>query len=233
MDNSNTTPVVSNATTVTIPAPNMQIATFVFRGKTHLGVNRFSAKAQTGMEEVQALGGPAKSRKKRDPKNFVKLFQEAQYRSKEGWAGVNAACIRLAAISACRTVGFKMTLAKLAIFVEPEGFDREDGTPLLRVHGSEPHLWKAPVRNATGVFDIRPRPRWNPGEWELRPSIRYDAGLFTLVDITNLMSRIGEQVGICEGRPDSKDSAGLGYGLFEVHTQDAEKEQPGRKAKVA
>ena len=35
-------------------------------------------------------------------------------------------------------------------------------------------------------------------------------------DIVNLISRVGMQVGIGEGRPDSKQSAGLGFGLFEI-----------------
>jgi hypothetical protein len=35
-------------------------------------------------------------------------------------------------------------------------------------------------------------------------------------DVVNLISRVGLQVGIGEGRPDSKQSAGLGYGLFEI-----------------
>jgi len=31
-----------------------------------------------------------------------------------------------------------------------------------------------------------------------------------------LLARVGMQVGIGEGRPDSKNSAGMGWGLFEV-----------------
>lgn len=34
--------------------------------------------------------------------------------------------------------------------------------------------------------------------------------------MVNLLSRAGLQVGIGEGRPDSKKSAGMGYGLFTV-----------------
>ena len=35
-------------------------------------------------------------------------------------------------------------------------------------------------------------------------------------DVTNLMQRVGMQVGIGEGRPDSRDSAGLGWGTFRL-----------------
>jgi hypothetical protein len=30
------------------------------------------------------------------------------------------------------------------------------------------------------------------------------------------IARVGQQVGICEGRPDSKNSAGMGWGLFDI-----------------
>jgi len=34
--------------------------------------------------------------------------------------------------------------------------------------------------------------------------------------VTNLLSRVGMQVGIGEGRPFSKNSAGMGWGTFEL-----------------
>jgi hypothetical protein len=39
---------------------------------------------------------------------------------------------------------------------------------------------------------------------------------FTPEDVANLMARVGMQVGIGEGRPDSKNSAGMGWGLFKI-----------------
>jgi hypothetical protein len=53
-------------------------------------------------------------------------------------------------------------------------------------------------------------------EWAATLRIRFDAGMLTANDVVNLIARVGLQVGIGEGRPDSKESAGLGYGLFEV-----------------
>ena len=46
--------------------------------------------------------------------------------------------------------------------------------------------------------------------------VRYDQDQFTATDIVNLIARAGLQVGLLEGRPDSKNSAGLGFGIFEV-----------------
>lgn len=43
------------------------------------------------------------------------------------------------------------------------------------------------------------------------------------VDVANLMNRVGAQVGIGEGRPDSKNSAGMGWGLFSIETKTQEK----------
>jgi hypothetical protein len=40
--------------------------------------------------------------------------------------------------------------------------------------------------------------------------------MFSLDDISNLLMRVGLQVGLGEGRPDSKKSAGMGWGTFEI-----------------
>jgi hypothetical protein len=106
-----------------------------------------------------------------------------------------------------------MTLAKLSIFFEADGFDAVDGTPLIRIIG-EPEVCEMPVRNATGVIDIRVRPMWR--EWSATLRIRYDLDQFSQTDVANLLQRVGMQVGIGEGRPDSKSSSGLGWGLFKI-----------------
>jgi hypothetical protein len=51
-------------------------------------------------------------------------------------------------------------------------------------------------------------------EWSAKLRIEYDAGMFSLSDLANLITRLGRQVGIGEGRPDSKNSAGIGFGKF-------------------
>jgi hypothetical protein len=117
-------------------------------------------------------------------------------------------------ISACRLVGFAMTLAKLSIFIEADGYDKDEGTPLVRITEGEPKRLEMAVRLATGVSDISVRPMWE--EWGALLRIRYDADQFSLQDVTNLLMRVGMQVGICEGRPDSKKSAGMGWGIFQI-----------------
>lgn len=165
------------------------------------------------MKAKHEAGGTAKKGKAREPRDFDDDFRQAMHVSTSGWYGIPASAFRQAMISACRLVGFKMTLAKLSVFVAADGFDRVDGIPLIRLNSaSEPEKTEMAVRNQTGVADIRVRPMWR--QWGAEVRVRYDADQFTVDDVSNLMARVGMQVGIGEGRPDSRESAGLGWGTF-------------------
>ena len=205
--------------TCVISAPKFGITDFYIEGTAPLVVERFSKKAE--LMAKMAEGKSASSKKNRDARDYEKEAEEARYRSQEGWEGMNAAAFRAAMISACRLVGFKMTLAKLSTFVEADGFDKNDGVPLVRVYG-ESHTYTAHTRNATGVVDVRSRPMYR--NWAARLRVRYDTDQFKMVDVLNLVARCGMQVGIGAGRPDSKASAGCGFGLFQVVPTDREKE---------
>lgn len=172
---------------------------------------RFSEKSIEKMRCKQEAGSTAGSKRTRDARDFHADYEAAKHRFPDGTCGIPASAIRNALISACRTVGFKMTLAKLSVFVEADGFDVVDGTPLIRING-EPEMSVLPARNATGVVDLRSRPMWR--EWSARVVVRFDTDQFTPADVANLLVRAGAQVGIGEGRPDSRQSAGLGFGLF-------------------
>lgn len=200
---------------VTVPPPNLQIAVFKIRGDAPLVINAFSEKARAEMRAKQLAGSVANKGKKREPKNFKECYEQARHKSKAGWDGLPAAAFRNACVSACRTVGFKMTLAKLSIFCIADGFDKVSHDPLVKITKGKPQYFEAAVRNATGVADLRARPLWEPG-WEAKVRLRFDADQFTLEDVTNLLVRVGMQVGLCEGRPDSKNSCGMGWGTFEV-----------------
>jgi hypothetical protein len=106
-----------------------------------------------------------------------------------------------------------MTRAKISIFVEAESYDKDDEMGLFQVYG-KPVPNEMAARNANMSFDIRVRPIWK--EWYAKPTIRYDADQFTMTDVVNLVARAGAQVGLLEGRPDSKQSAGLGFGTFKI-----------------
>lgn len=199
---------------VSITAPNIQTFQIPIRGTAPLVINKFSAKARAIMMATQEAGSTAKSRKQREAKDFMALGNDARHISEQGWDGIHAAAFRNAAISACRAAGFVMTKAKLAIFIEPDGFDADDRTPLVRITEGAPEIIVSPCRNETGVIDLRPRPTYQP--WAAVLTISHDADILTQEDVSNLIARVGMQVGIGEGRPDSKKSAGQGYGLFRI-----------------
>lgn len=197
-----------------ISPPKMGYAQFLIEGTAPLMTAKFSKKAEL-MSKMQEGGTARSKRSARAARDFDADAEAAAYKSDDGWYGMNAAAFRNASISACRVANFKMTIAKLSIFVEADGFDKDDGTPLVRILGDEPAVSVMHTRNATGVIDLRARPVWRPG-WTAALRMRWDGDQFTLDDITNLLLRVGMQVGIGEGRPDSRVSAGLGYGLFKI-----------------
>ena len=198
---------------VTIKPANIQTAEFNIKGTAPYVQARFSGKAMQAMMSKMAAGSTATKSRAKPARDFDDDYRQAMHISTEGWYGIPAGAFRQAMISACRLVGFKMTLAKLSIFVHADGFDKIDGIPLIRLEGT-PERADMAVRNATGVADIRVRPMWR--EWSAKVRVKYDADQFTLQDVTNLMQRVGMQVGIGEGRPDSRESAGLGWGTFEL-----------------
>ncbi len=200
--------------TVTIKPPNFGLAEFRVHGLAPLVIHRFSQKTKEQMKQKMETGKAAGNKKNREAKATDDLYQEARYTSKDGWDGFNASAIRAAMISACRLVGFKMTLAKLSVFVEADGVDAaEPQIPLIRIYG-DPVKQEDMARVETGQPYVTVRAAYH--DWSANIRIRFDADQFTLQDVTNLMSRVGMQVGIGEGRPDSKNSAGMGWGLFGV-----------------
>lgn len=200
---------------LTIKAPNMMAAKFELIGNgPPLVIHRFSSKTKNEMKQKMETGKAASSKKNREAKSTDDLYEESRYISKEGWDGFHAGALRCALISACRLVGFKMTLAKLSVFVEPDGWDaNEPQIPLIRIHGN-PVKQEDMARVETGQPYVTVRAAYH--KWKAYPCIRWDADQFTLKDVTNLLSRVGLQVGLCEGRPDSKKSAGMGWGTFDI-----------------
>lgn len=205
---------VKRAKMVTIKAPAFDTAEFEIVGTAPLVIHRFSAKVKQEMLTKMETGKAASSKKVREARSTDDLFEEARYRSPEGWDGFQAGAVRKAMISACRLVNFKMTLAKLSVFVEADGYDElEPQIPLIRIYG-KPVKQLDMARVETGQPYITSRAAYH--KWSSRVRIRFDTDQFTLEDIANLLTRVGLQVGLGEGRPDSTNSAGMSWGLFEV-----------------
>jgi hypothetical protein len=203
-----------NNTTVQIKPPNFGVAVFRVKGTAPLVIHRFSSKTKEQMKQKMETGKAASSKKNREAKQTDDLFKESMYRSPEGWTGFNASSIRNAMISACRLVGFKMTLAKMSIFVEADGWDAEEPQiPLVKIDG-DPVKQEDMARVETGQPYVTVRAAYH--KWGAGIKIRWDADQFTIQDVTHLLMRVGKQVGIGEGRPDSKNSCGMGWGLFDI-----------------
>jgi hypothetical protein len=210
----------TNEAAVRIKPPNFGHAVFTIIGNgfgSPLVIHRFSAKTKNQMKQKMEEGKSSSSKKDREAKNTDLTYEEARYRSTEGWDGFNASAIRKAMISACRLVNFKMTLAKMSIFVEADGYDKkEPQIPLIRIYG-EPVKQEDMGRVETGQPYVIVRPAYH--NWKAKVRIRWDKDQFSLEDITNLLLRVGQQVGIGEGRADSKDSAGMGWGFFAIEQE--------------
>lgn len=198
---------------IVIPPPDLQTVAFQLTGTAPYVQLRFSQKLIDGFRAKFEEEAPSSKKKVRVKRDYQADFLGAQHVSDEGWVGISAGAFRAAMISACRLVDFKMTLAKLSIFIIADGFDKVDGTPLVKITG-KPELLNMIVRNANGQPDLRTRAMWK--KWSLVLRVRYDRKQFSHIDVANLLARVGEQVGIGEGRPDSKSSAGMGWGTFRI-----------------
>ena len=198
---------------VEIKAPNIKVAKFEIVGTAPLVIHRFSAKTKIEMAG-KIVEGSTNKKAKHAPTTAEALCNEARYVSPQGWDGFNAASVRCAMISACRLVNFKMTIAKMSIFVVADGRDKDEPEyALVRIYGKH-RILQMPGVVANGNKYIITRPCYD--DWRAIVTIKYDADQFKLEDVANILARAGAQVGIGEGRPDSKDSNGMGWGTFEI-----------------
>ena len=219
LDTGNLADLLNNPTgRIVVSKPKFRMADIPIIGTTPLVVHKFSQKAVDIIRANQEAGSQSRKGKQREARVFEDNFNAARHISVDGWDGFPASAIRNALISACRTVGFKMTLAKMSLFVVAEGFDAQ-GTGLVRIIGPGPECDIRPGRNATGGIDLRARPMWQAG-WQAKVRVRWDGDQFSPEDVLNLLARAGQQVGIGEGRPDSRMSAGCGWGEFKVEPGD-------------
>ena len=206
-------PAAQAAIQVKVPKADIRTLVVKIAGVTPYLQCRFPEKAMRKMMDSQRLGDRGKNRTARKPRDFKQDYEQSMHKMEDGKCGIPCSAFRAALISACRLVGFKMTIAKLSLFIEADGFDRLDGIPLVKIEG-RPESHEMIGRNADGGADIRVRAIWR--KWGAKIRIQYDANQFDAVDVVNLLDRVGKQVGIGEGRADSRSSAGMGMGHFAI-----------------
>ena len=202
---------------VTVTPPNFVVASFTITGTAPYVQNKFSVKAHEEMRVKQEAGAAYKA-PPRTAKDFQQVYEDATHFMQNGEPGIPATAFRNAIIEVSLLFSRSFTKKKMrmCVFVEADGIDPVDGTPLVAFTKGERQYSEMAVR-IQQTTDIRARPMWVPG-WQAAVRIQYDADAFTLQEITNLLMRAGMQVGIGEGRPSSKASSGMGWGLFTVET---------------
>ena len=200
-----------------VASPNLCGAVFHIYGTSPYVQNKFSGtKKDLMLKAQQATKGT--SRKAKAPRDIDEDYEGAMHKTADGKYGIPAPAFRSALISACRVAGLVMTKAKLSIFCEQDDIDEEDGTPLVYLQGGEPERTTMHVRLESGVASIAVRPMWR--EWEADVKLKWDADQFSKQDVANLLERAGQQVGVGEGRHDSKKSNGMGWGCFSLVPKD-------------
>lgn len=199
--------------TVLITPPNFIAAKIWLLGTAPYCMNKMSSENRRKIIEKQEKGEQSRKGQKREPKDFDRIYKSAMHISTDGWYGIPSSALRAGMVSACRVVGFQMTRAKLSVFVIGDGIDAEDGQPLTKLVGT-PKRRDMAVKLADGSTDIIPRPFFD--EWKALATIQWDADQFSANDAYNLLARVGLQVGIGAGRPDSKNSCGMGWGTFRI-----------------
>jgi hypothetical protein len=196
---------------ITITPPKIKVVQFKIKGTAPYMCQRFSKKMEIlGDQMVAKKKGAKKEHSIKDPE---KLVDDGTYFLAKGVYGMPASAFRAALIRACSLVNYKMTLAKMSLFIEADGNDMNEGTPLVKFNGKR-EMSTMTVRLPNKSMDVRIRPIWY--QWDANIRVRFDESQFSLTDVYNLFMRVGMQVGIGEGRPASTNSAGLGYGLFEI-----------------
>ena len=199
---------------VEISAPNFQTGVFRIIGTAPYLQHKFSNRPKQEIKEKQMAGSTAKKNKQKVAKDFNACYEESKYVGTDGTNGIPATAFRNAFIRACKLVGYEMTMAKMSVFVEADTYDQDDGTPLVNFVKGKPKMHEGIVR-IQQTMDLRVRAMWREG-WEMDLRVKWDADQFTIDDISNLIMRAGLQVGVGEGRPFSKASAGCGFGTFEL-----------------
>lgn len=181
-------------------------------GTAPLIVNRFSSKARQQMLDAQQ--GKARTREAKNPEQ---CFDDARYRIDDDRDGVPATAFKGAIVDGARyfkgNKNLTMVALKQMIFVKGEGPEL-----LVPIDGIA-KMREDPVRNASGVADLRFRPEYWP--WQATLEIIYVRGTFNIESLLALVDA-GGMGGIGEWRPSSKQSKTGMFGTFHlVDEQDA------------
>ena len=195
--------------------PKIRTLDIGIKGTSQYVGNKFGPIAMEALKKKMEEGqGQKKSNKNLPGKDFKKDYEDHMRTDENGIPGIPIAAFRNGMIDACRSVPFKMTVARQCIFLESDGYDPDDGMPIVHFSKGKPESFISFVKIGQTV-NLTARPRWRPG-WEMRLRIRFDENLLKAKDIMILLRAMGKNIGVGAGRPFSKTSAGLGWGTFVI-----------------
>jgi hypothetical protein len=191
---------------IQLPRPNLQTIKLIIIGDTSLIQNRFSERKIQGLEDTHTH----KAKGKRGAKNPEREFKEALYMMPGNKYGHPATGFKNGAIDACRYVDYLS-------MVEAKGAFQVLGD-LIEIKGSKPEMRRDPVRNRSGVPDLRYRPEFK--DWQCELTIRFNANAVSPEQLVHLFDLAGFHVGIGEWRPMGKEGKGGSHGMFHVARGD-------------
>ncbi|MDE2095691.1 MAG: hypothetical protein KGL39_00410 [Patescibacteria group bacterium] len=202
---------------VRVESPKFRSVSFLCTGDSPYVQLPFSTKSKNAMKLTMEQGEKAKTRRKKEPRDFQDDYEHSVHLFDDGTPGIPAMSFKNAMVRAGTLCGIPMTRSRILVHVKADGYDVNEGCPLIRFSGgTEKNREMAidPVRNANGSADLRVRSKWR--EWSAVVRVEYDMTCIGVEDIHSLLIRAGRQVGIGEGRPSSKKSCGMGWGTFTV-----------------
>lgn len=200
-------PAVPETKQLTIARLDRRQASVPITGVTPLIMEKWTTKALTEMaDRQQKRAKVAKAAK--DPEAE---FKDMQYRLEDGRLAMPASAFKAAIVEGARKLeGVTMTALKTSVFVV--GFGIDQLVP-LNVNEDDVEMWMNPVRNATGVADLRYRPRIWP--WGATLTIDYIGNVISDEQLLTLIEAGGFN-GVGGWRPSAKKSYSGSFGMFRV-----------------
>lgn len=202
---------------IAIPSIDIKTATLRIVGDTPLIMHKWSEKAKKEILDKQMKKAKAKGHEAKSPaEDFINsmywLSGEPKEKTEQGFAdaiasgnarfGFPATAVKAAAVSAAyRAELVKNKVSMNGAFHIPEEFIEIHGTPILR---------EDMVKIGMGTADIRFRGEFPT--WWSEFTVRYNAGVLSLEQLTNMINLGGFSCGIGEWRVEK----GGTYGSFHV-----------------
>jgi hypothetical protein len=180
-----------------LPPPAINVVRLRIVGDSELITHNWSEKAKKEMRDKQQ----GKARDKKEPKDPQADYEGAFHRLPNGAPGIPTIAFKNAAVTAVTQVAGLTKVAARGMF--------HTVGDLVEVEG-QPYMREDMVRVGMGVADIRYRPGFPA--WAATLTVRYNARVMTLEQLTHLFNTAGFSVGIGEWRPERDGS----YGMFHV-----------------